>query len=75
MPTIEVDLNDYKDEIRYAFCRNNNCLLQEARTDFAEKFDDYVTALTKKLFFYNEKVTVEQVLQDLIDFNSSLKAR
>lgn len=75
MAVIEIDLYDYKDEIRDSFCRNNNCLLQEARLDFAKKFDDYVMELTKKLFFYNEKVTVEQVLQDLIDFNSSLKAR
>ena len=38
MTCIEIDLEDYKDEVKWTFCNNNNCLLNHCSRSFEEKW-------------------------------------
>ena len=40
MAIIEIDLEDYKDEIVFNFCENNNCLLDKTPKGFYKKFNE-----------------------------------
>ena len=54
---VEIDLNDYKDEIMDALNFD----------DKVEKLKEYISELEKELYFYKEKFwrTPQQILEDL----------
>lgn len=66
MAIIEIDLEDYKDEIKYAFCYNNNCLAREIQVCALKKFRIYIEDLEKSIFNFNDcHKTPEDFLRDL----------
>ena len=74
MSMIEVDLEDYKDEIKSSFCENNRCLMQECRRDISEKFGRYIDDLRKSIYFFNDcKKTPEDFLNDLESLYSEMR--
>ena len=65
MTRIEIDLENYKDEVKYTFCENNNCLLSYASSDFKKKFGEYLWQLERDIYFYKTSVNIEDVLREL----------
>ena len=65
MTCIEVDLEDYKDEIKWTFCNNNNCLLNHCSRSFEEKFKQYIEDLEKGILFFHQNKTTEEIISDL----------
>ena len=69
MTCIEIDLEDYKDEIKYTFCNNNNCLKNLESRSFRENFKQYLDDLEKEIYLYRSPtlciVDIFQKLQDL----------
>lgn len=57
MSCIEVDLEDYKDEVRYTFCENNNCLMNDCKKSFKQRFKAYIDELEKELTIYSIRAT------------------
>ncbi|MBQ1769105.1 MAG: hypothetical protein IIZ99_00175 [Turicibacter sp.] len=74
MSLIEIDLEDYKDEVKYTFCNNNNCLLNHCGRTFEKRFKDYIEELERSLLFFNGKtdVSVEKIIEDLKEMAKSL---
>lgn len=66
MAVIEIDLENYKDEIKYTFCNNNNCLARNIEVNVMTKFRIYIEDLEKSIFNFNDcKKTPEDFLRDL----------
>ena len=62
---VEIDLTDYKDDIKDYYCNCDRCLAEKESID---KIRDYVIELDKDLNIYlsPSKRTLEQVCYDLI---------
>lgn len=75
MSYIEIDLEDYKDEVRYTFCENNNCLMNDCRKSFKQRFKAYIDELEKELFVYSDgcKRTPQTILSELISMYAELR--
>ena len=54
MSCIEVDLEDYKDEVKHTFCNNNNCLKNDVDRSFKEHFKEYIDDLEKSVYWYKD---------------------
>lgn len=66
MTCIEIDLSDYKDEVRYTFC-NHNCLMNHVDRRFEDRFKGYIEEQERNLLFFSSKtnITVEKIIEDL----------
>lgn len=65
MSCIEVDLENYKDEVKYTFC-NNNCLKNDVSKSFKEHFKEYIDDLEKSVYWYNDfKKSPAELVRDL----------
>ena len=70
---VEVDLEDYKNEIIYSFCKNNRCLLNNCNKSFKVIFQDYISDLEKSIYNFNDcKKTPEDFLRDLKDLYNKI---
>ena len=66
MGCIEVDLENYKDEVKYTFCNNNNCLKNDVSRNFKEHFKEYIDDLEKSVYWYNDfKKSPVELIRDL----------
>lgn len=66
MAIIEIDLENYKDEVKYTFCDNNNCLARNIKVNALAKFRIYIEDLEKSIFNFNDcHKTPEDFLRDL----------
>ena len=74
MTCIEIDLEDYKDEVKYTFCDNNRCLKDSCGLSFKQRFKAYIDELEKELFFYTCgcKRTPQEILIQLRSMYSDL---
>lgn len=75
MTCIEVDLEDYKDEVRYTFCENNNCLMNDCKKSFKQRFKAYIDELEKELTIYSTGCsrTPETIYKDLCSMYAELR--
>ena len=73
MTCIEIDLADYKDEVKYTFC-NHNCLLNHVDRRFEERFKDYIGNLERELLFFGDKtnISIEKIIEDLKEMTKLL---
>lgn len=74
MTMIEIDLEDYKDEVKYTFCDNNNCLANSCKRSFKQRFKNYIDELERELFVYSDgcKRTPQIILSELISMYADL---
>ena len=74
MTCIEIDLEDYKDEVKYTFCDNNNCLANSCSRSFKNRFKTYIDELEKELTIYSTgcKRTPITILKDLAEMYADL---
>lgn len=75
MTCIEIDLEDYKDEVKYTFCDNNNCLANSCPQSFKQRFKAYINELEKELTIYSTGCnrTPETILNDLRSMYAELR--
>ena len=66
MPSVEFDLSDYEDDIKFYYCHNNKCLYDELPK---EKLKDYLQEMYKNLYIYPESTrkikTMKEIYNDL----------
>lgn len=62
---VEIDLDNYKSNIKQCYCLDN-CLLGNEHNNPFEQLKDLVNTMYKNLYIYTEnKLTLEQVYNDL----------
>ena len=73
MTCIEINLEDYKEEVKYTFCDNNNCLKNSCSLSFKQRFKNYIDELEKEIFIYNvKKRTPQMILNELVSMYADL---
>ena len=74
MTCIVIDLEDYRDEVRYTFCDNNRCLKDSCGLSFKQRFKSYIDELDREIYIYRGgcKRTPEIILDELKNLYAEL---